>query len=183
MQILKKDQYKKIPWKNGLGFTHEIAIFPEGSSVLNNDFQWRISSALIERDSDFSPFPGYNRDLLLLDGSIRLNDTSLSPLTPFSFSGDDRIRCKLIRGPAKDLNIFTKRGALTRNIEVLRFKPKEEFNLALKGDWNLAYLVTGTIQGDEVISTEDTIILPSKFQIGFEAISAGALVLLEILRS
>lgn len=189
MRIIKKDLYKKIPWKNGLGFTREIAIFPKGTTVSNNDFLWRVSSASIEKNSDFSPFPGYNRDLLLLDGSIRLTEvltkhsTTLSPLEPFSFSGDISIRCELIARPAQDLNIFTKREDLTRNVRLIRFRPNEELSFALKGDWNLVYLATGKIEGNEAIPAGDTIILDSKNLFGLKALSAGALVIIEIFQS
>jgi environmental stress-induced protein Ves len=59
------------PWKNGGGITREIAAIPHGTSMA--DFTWRVSVAEIARSGPFSPFPGIDRQILLLTGAgVRL---------------------------------------------------------------------------------------------------------------
>ena len=67
MQILRAANYKVMPWKNGLGSTTEIAIFPANAKL--DDFDWRVSMAQVTSDGPFSSFPGIDRTLLVIDGA------------------------------------------------------------------------------------------------------------------
>jgi environmental stress-induced protein Ves len=53
-------------WKNGAGWTREIAIGPAGSS--SDDFGWRLSVAEVEADAPFSAFAGVDRCIVVLQG-------------------------------------------------------------------------------------------------------------------
>lgn len=55
IQLLKLHDFQKMPWKNGLGFTLEIARKP---SAETDDFDWRVSMADVENDGEFSYFSG-----------------------------------------------------------------------------------------------------------------------------
>lgn len=62
-------QYKTMPWKNLQGTTIEMVIEPSTASLLELNFEWRISSALVQmgKESSFSILPNYDRHLLLLE--------------------------------------------------------------------------------------------------------------------
>ena len=51
------------PWKNGGGETAEIAVSPAGAGF--DDFDWRISTAIVAQSGPFSGFPGVDRVLTL----------------------------------------------------------------------------------------------------------------------
>jgi hypothetical protein len=91
---LTEVDYKKMPWKNGLGTTTEIAIsLPPPLPLSNNTnpsnkvvsplsaplssvpaaaaaapFKWRVSRAKVASDGPFSLFPNIDRSLIVLPG-------------------------------------------------------------------------------------------------------------------
>ncbi len=64
--VLSPADYRRMPWKNGGGHTTEIAAFPAGAGLAS--FVWRVSIADVLQDGPFSPFPGIDRTLVLLEG-------------------------------------------------------------------------------------------------------------------
>lgn len=58
LQIIKKDEYQVMPWKNGKGFTSQIDINPATATLAGQNFLWRISSATIKGSDPFPQFPG-----------------------------------------------------------------------------------------------------------------------------
>lgn len=103
---------RQMPWKNGLGLTEEIAIFPQGSTV--DGFFWRVSMAHVTRDSAFSCFPGITRHMALFEGAMQLQfpdrpSVRLTPDGPIeTFSGTDPVTSHVVSGPVRDLNIMTR---------------------------------------------------------------------------
>jgi len=102
------------PWKNGGGSTTEIAVAPPGASL--DKFDWRISLATIAHGGPFSPFPGVDRTLALVDGPGVILDISgdgrfiLSDDDPIvEFSGDAQVTSILSGGPTTDFNVMTRR--------------------------------------------------------------------------
>jgi environmental stress-induced protein Ves len=79
VQIIHPHDFKRLPWKNGKGETIELAINEDGSLA---DFDWRISMASVTEDGPFSDFSGYQRHLLLLEGTgielTHLDGTSIN---------------------------------------------------------------------------------------------------------
>lgn len=70
--LLKEDNYKVSQWMGGS--TKELALFPQGSSYLDRNFMWRLSSATIDKDeSDFTKLPDYDRVLMVLEGEVVLS--------------------------------------------------------------------------------------------------------------
>ena len=68
-RVIPANEYRRVRWKNGLGWTREIVRVPD-----NDDWDWRLSIAEIERDAAFSSFPGIDRELVLLRGNGLRND-------------------------------------------------------------------------------------------------------------
>lgn len=105
--------YRRTRWKNGGGWTTEIAVEPADSDV-GSGFDWRVSIAEIEQDGPFSPFPGVERDLFLLDGNgmdLLVDDREVrmdQPLQRIHFSGDSAVDCRLIDGPTRDFNVMVR---------------------------------------------------------------------------
>ncbi|MBX3468850.1 MAG: HutD family protein [Planctomycetes bacterium] len=118
---------RRVPWKNGLGVTREVAVSPEDADV-GERFRWRVSLATVERSCPFSEFHGYERTLLLLSGDGLALDfgeaapprTLTAPLEPCTFQGEWRTTCRLVGGPVEDLNVMTDRTRAAATVEVVR---------------------------------------------------------------
>lgn len=116
MKILRHDDYKVMPWKNGGGITTEIAVFPPESGLGATPFQWRVSIADVAQDGPFSKFTGYDRHIMLLEGKGMRLDTEesgaidlTSPYRPVAFSGDWSVDGHLVDGPVRDFNLMVAR--------------------------------------------------------------------------
>jgi environmental stress-induced protein Ves len=113
-----------MPWKNGRGITFEIAVWPPTAGL--DDFDWRLSTALISEDAAFSSFPGIDRTLAIVSGhgvdltfepgrTIRLDRQSV----PLSFAADRPVHARLVNGPIVDLNVMTRRGHWRHQVRAL----------------------------------------------------------------
>ncbi len=52
VQLIKKSDCILMPWKNGLGMTSQIDIFP-AKAHFPDGFLWRLSSATVKTSSAF----------------------------------------------------------------------------------------------------------------------------------
>ena len=106
---------RRMPWKNGGGATVEIAVFPVGAGL--DDFEWRVSMAEVETPGPFSVFPGIDRAIAILEGTLRLDIAGRDPITlrpgdaPLSFGADLPTIGTPVGGAVRDLNVMTRRGA------------------------------------------------------------------------
>jgi len=123
-RVLSPADYRRMPWKNGGGQTHEIAVRPDGAGMAA--FAWRVSVAEVAQDGPFSRFPGVDRTLVLLAGNgIRLAGAG-APLDlrtlyePVTFTGEAELDCVLADGPVRDFNLMVRRAAATGEIIVVR---------------------------------------------------------------
>ncbi|RIX97748.1 HutD family protein [Aureimonas flava] len=122
MQLLAASAHRRMPWKNGGGETIEIAAHPAGAGLA--DFDWRVSMARVEGDGPFSVFPGIDRTLCILDGEgLELDVEGLGrrrltlACAPFAFPADAPTGALLLGGPITDLNVMSRRGALSHRVE------------------------------------------------------------------
>jgi uncharacterized protein len=147
MKHLAAAGYRRMPWKNGQGITHEIAREPaEGE-----DFLWRLSIAEVTTSGDFSLFPGYDRTITLIEGEgMRLEFDGAPaklvdrPFAPFEFRGDWPCRCRLLGGPLRDFNLMVKRGAARAESECLRLPAAPVARTVAEG-WLLVYCAQGRL--------------------------------------
>jgi environmental stress-induced protein Ves len=111
LQVIRCDQVEPQAWRNGGGQTRELLAWPG-----REDWQLRISVADIDRDGPFSPYPGIDRWVAVVEGAgVRLQlpggarsiDTNSAPL---HFHGEDAPGCDLLDGPTRDLNLMVRRG-------------------------------------------------------------------------
>jgi len=95
------------PWRNSGGVTRPLLVSPRGDR-----WQVRVSVADVSVNGPFSRFPGVQRWFAVLDGAgvvltigntERRLDTGSDAL---SFRGDVAVRCRLVDGPTRDLNLM-----------------------------------------------------------------------------
>lgn len=141
-------QFREMPWKNGRGSTTELMIEPPGATLAGG-FLWRLSMADVTEDGPFSPFPGLDRTLLLLEGNGLELDHGIhgrvllpGPLVPAAFSGDWPTRGRLLDGPCRDFNVMSDRR-LRHLVLVLRPGPEPAFLPA--AETLLVYPVRGSV--------------------------------------
>lgn len=135
MHILKSDEYRRMPWRNGRGETAEVAISPTGATL--DDFDWRVSMARIDGHGPFSIFPQADRTLAVLRGDgLWLSIAGSAPVEltrdsePLSFPGDVAVRATLLGAPVTDLNVMTRREHSTHSMRRLRIAGSVEVPLA-----------------------------------------------------
>jgi len=118
IELLEKENLKTVPWKNGLGLTSEIAIFPKAADFHDGDFEWRVSCAQVSAPNRFSQFIGYDRALTIVRGDgLILNGENLLPRAVQYFSGSDKVDCQMIGSPVLDLGIIYKKGEYTVELQ------------------------------------------------------------------
>ena len=100
--------YRRERWRNQQGWTREILRVPDA-----DNFHWRASIAEIGQDTVFSPYPGYRRAQVLLQGeALRLGfvDGRRVVLEPpyqrTAFDGAEVIACHLPSGPVQVFNLI-----------------------------------------------------------------------------
>jgi environmental stress-induced protein Ves len=114
-------------WRNGGGFTREVAVFPAGSSL--ETFSWRLSIASIAADGPFSRFADTDRILAVIspgtlalrraDGQVVALDGS-SP--PYAFAGEEPLTGELRGAPVEDLNLMLRRSTYAGSLERLQLR-------------------------------------------------------------
>lgn len=130
MKVLRDADHPAQPWKNGFGITRVVARSPEaaGADRFDDELMWHVSLPEISKDAAFSALPGLDRQWMILKGGganfvIAAGDERFThrvarPLEPFAFSGDWRVRCKLLGAPITAFNVMTRRGRATATLEV-----------------------------------------------------------------
>ncbi|TBR40025.1 MULTISPECIES: HutD/Ves family protein [Dyella] len=103
---LPTDALRVEPWANGGGSTTVLATGPDGSA-----WQWRLSLAQIDQDSDFSTLADTRRQFVPLDAPVSLHFahdkvTPLLRLQRASFDGVDAPRAVLADGPTRAFNLM-----------------------------------------------------------------------------
>lgn len=113
-RVIHANEYQRVRWKNGLGWTREILRVPDV-----DEWDWRLSIAEIERDAEFSAFPGIDRELVLLSGNglrIVFDDGETHALLPphgqLRFAGERKARGELVDGTTHDFNLMWRRERL-----------------------------------------------------------------------
>lgn len=145
-RILRADELVPTPWRNGLGVTREIALFPPGADT--DDFLWRASVADVVGPAPFSRFPGVDRVIVLLEGAgfhMTLDDGRRHALTkafaPFAFAGEAGVSVVLEGGGTRDFNLMLRRGQASGRIDVWQGPAQ----YACPADLALLYVARGTV--------------------------------------
>lgn len=111
-------EYRRMRWKNNLGWTREIHREPDV-----DDYDWRVSIAEIDHDCAFSAFPDHDRVLVLLEGNgmrLRFAHGEMAELLPpharVAFPGEHPLQCELLDGPTRDFNLIWKRDRVQADV-------------------------------------------------------------------
>ena len=107
------DAYAVAPtaWKNGGGSTRTLLALPAEDA-----WHLRISMADVDKDGPFSPYPGVERWLTLVEGpgmqlEFAHQTVTLTPLDPpLMFDGATAPFGRLLQGATRDLNLMNKGG-------------------------------------------------------------------------
>lgn len=147
MQILRSADYRRMPWKNGGGETVEIAVSPAAADFASMD--WRLSMATVASDGPFSSFPGIDRTLSVLSGTIRLtidgNVVDLMEMSPpHRFPGDATTQGAVLRGPVTDLNVMTRRSGFSHDVR--RVSVMGEKSLLVEAGTVVLFCHTGAVR-------------------------------------
>lgn len=117
-RVIPANEYRRVRWKNGTGWTREIARMPD-----HEDWDWRLSIAEIEQDGPFSLFPDIDRELVLIRGNglrLRFGDGEVRELQPpherMRFAGERVVAGELLEGPTHDFNLMWRRDAIAAEL-------------------------------------------------------------------
>ncbi|MDH6710216.1 environmental stress-induced protein Ves [Kitasatospora sp. MAA19] len=163
IQILRADERPATTWLNGGGVTREVAGFPTGAGL--DAFDWRVSLADVASAGPFSPFPGVDRVITLVegpgmtltvDGAEHLVDM---PFRPFAFPGDAATDCRLPAGPVVDFNVMTRRGRVGATVDVLT--APAAVDVPPEATVLLVCLAGGAVVGDEAVLDRFDAALPA----------------------
>lgn len=161
-RIIRAQDCPPQPWKNGMGRTREIAVFPAGADMAS--FVWRISVAEVDSAAPFSLFAGIDRHIALLDGagfSMTLDGARTHrldrPYVPFAFPGEASVAVSLIGGATRDFNLMLRRGQAVGRIDAWHAPGHHETG----NDIALIYCARGAVDiVDGVLQTGDALLSP-----------------------
>lgn len=124
-QIFRAQDCPEVPWKNGGGTTREIAVYPPDAGM--DDFLWRLSMARMDRPGAFSPFPGIDRTLAVLEGRLHLEGDGVdvrldADSPPFHFDGGLETSGDPLGGLVLNLNAMARRTRCT--VQMIRHAPR-----------------------------------------------------------
>jgi uncharacterized protein len=185
--ILRSAGHRLVRWKNDGGSTAEVVVQPPSASI--ESFDWRGSIATIERDSDFSSFPGVDRTLAVLgaapltlhvEGRPAFRLTTESP--PFRFPGELRVRATVADGPSTDFNVMTRRERYAHRVE--RRAVAGSSPIANRAGTTLVLVAKGSVtmrDGDRVsvdLGEADAAVLVPRDGAGWTVHAAGAVLLI-----
>jgi len=118
MRVLSASDYRRARWKNGGGWTTQLAAHPATTGEPGAAFDWRVSIAEIESDGAFSTFPGCDRHIALLEGigmELRFDAAPAVRLERrlhfVPFAGEWNTEGILVSGPVRDFNVIVRRDA------------------------------------------------------------------------
>jgi environmental stress-induced protein Ves len=165
--VIAANEYRRVRWKNGLGWTREILRQPD-----HEDWDWRLSIAEIEQDADFSAFPGIDRELVLLRGNglrLHLEGASVLLEPPHGrcrFAGEQQVHGELVDGTTHDFNLMWRRDRLQAELLHRPLVGSMLFFVDAHTQWAI-HLIAGQAQFESdpdlpALFAGDTAVLPAQ---------------------
>jgi environmental stress-induced protein Ves len=185
--ILRPDDYRVMPWRNGLGSTREIAIHPPGAGL--DELDWRVSIADVWAPGPFSTFGGCDRILVQIEGApMTLSheggpERRLSLLEPYRFAGEIATSSTLDQPPARDFNVVVRRDVASADLSVHTLAEGARIRAVEIAETILVHVLRGTASVEvggrpsRVVGGE-TLVASGETSITLEAAAGGAVALL-----
>lgn len=175
IHVVLADQARRVRWRNDGGWTREIAAGRATSpttvapDAVGAQWDWRISVAEIEQDGPFSPFPGIDRCLVLLEGPGMALDFAtgvrerIVPARPrIDFAGEDDIQCHLLEGPTRDFNAMWRRSVLSAHVEQASVEGSMGTEMDEDGVAVVVHVLAGRIEAaGQGLGAGDTLVVAS----------------------
>ncbi len=146
-KCLRQEDYKVVPWKNGLGTTLELASALAAGSENTAGFLWRISIADMVQSNEFSLFPNTSRVLTVVSGEGMVlkekeagNSHACLPFNPVSFPGSTALYGELMHGPVQNFNVMVDSRCASAVVRVI----ETAGDISLFGSVNYFYLLPGS---------------------------------------
>ena len=139
MQIIRFADLKPQPWRNGGGVTRELASHRGGAAAgatsagaTSSDdgaWDWRVSIADVTSAGEYSPFPGMERVLTVIEGELLLlavdgTEHPLEKYRPFRFPGGAASSSALPTGDVRNLNVIAREGAFKAYTSIVELSKK-----------------------------------------------------------
>lgn len=165
MKILTETDFLISDWSGGQ--TTQLFISPEGTTLAGRDFDWRISSAVIEtEESHFTPFEGYERILIPLKGKLEMehqtpNGVIRQNVNQFElarFSGSWPTKGK---GKLTDFNLIFKPNYHPK-VQISYFT--EETQVDLQETIIVLYLLAGSVRVNNQLIEAPALLLNNEHQ-------------------
>jgi len=150
MEIIRFASLKPEPWRNGGGVTRQLARQSGAGSAQDGSWDWRVSIADVSKAGPFSPFPGMERVLTVVEGELLLltvdgAEQPLEKYRPFRFPGGAATQASLPTGDIRDLNVITRAGSFKGYTSIIELSKKRaqpifegSFGILLQGQATVA---------------------------------------------
>ena len=115
IRLLPAGLYTEMPGKRG----RDARSGPLSGS---GEYDWRISLATIRQPGPFSAFPGYLRNISVLEGGgmyLTIDGQRSALIAPFralGFNGASGVSCEIVGGPLLDFNVIYREAALRATV-------------------------------------------------------------------
>ncbi|MFI5363131.1 MAG: HutD family protein [Elusimicrobiota bacterium] len=113
MRLLTPASSRRVPWRNGLGSTLEIA---SDAAAPGGEWTWRLSIADVPARARFSAFPGIDRFIACLAGpGLDLERDGARSSVPreggaLAFAGEELVFGAPLGPGVRDVNLMVRRG-------------------------------------------------------------------------
>ena len=149
---LPSSDYVAMPWRNGAGTTHEIAI-DDSPGESQAPFLWRLSMADLADDGPFSEIADVDRILVLLEGE----DVQLT-IAAIAFPGDVPTSLTMAPGSGRDLNLMWDRTRVHGTVDILNIGDTLQIEEHIAFAIALGTSATIEVDGDEhVLGEQDAL--------------------------
>ena len=131
-QTLPPSSYRRVPWKNGLGSTLEIAT---DAAQPGGAWTWRLSFADVPARAPFSRCPGIDRHIAVLDGAgMTLEHSGRRIRVPrggaaYAFAGEDDVVGEPDGAGVRDANLMIDRSRWRGSLEIVRLDGLREITI------------------------------------------------------
>ncbi|KAI8967165.1 hypothetical protein BDF20DRAFT_902111 [Mycotypha africana] len=142
-------------WKNGLGKTSEIAIYPPDKDYRKDSFFWRFSLNEIDADFNFPVLLGYEYTTIILNSTIHLSHRgeevahTVKPLFPYGWCAEWITSCRVTHAPVESLLFLIKRDLGTAQFSVDKIGQNENGEIGRKlllGSFAIVYVIEGHVK-------------------------------------